>query len=70
VGPDCTLNPGPDSTLIDTAVAIAEAAKRLNELRETWLNPSDLVRRVPEVVPGYPDRLLQDGLRNRWRAAA
>ena len=37
---------------------VAEAARRLNELRESWLNPLDLVRRVPEVVPGYPDRLL------------
>jgi type II restriction/modification system DNA methylase subunit YeeA len=40
------------------AVAIAEAARRLNELREAWLNPPDLVRREPEVVPGYPDRIL------------
>jgi hypothetical protein len=40
------------------AKAIAAAAARLNELREAWLNPPDLVRRVPEVVPGYPDRLL------------
>ena len=40
------------------AQAIAAAAARLNDLRETWLNPPDLVRRVPEVVPGYPDRLL------------
>jgi type II restriction/modification system DNA methylase subunit YeeA len=40
------------------AQAIAAAAARLNELRETWLNPPDLVQRVPEVVPGYPDRLL------------
>lgn len=40
------------------AKAIAEAARRLNELRENWLNPPDLVKRVPEVVPGYPDRLL------------
>ncbi len=40
------------------AVRIAEAARRLNELRETWLNPPDLVRREPEVVPGYPDRIL------------
>jgi type II restriction/modification system DNA methylase subunit YeeA len=39
------------------AVAIAEAARRLNELREAWLNPADLVERVPEVVPGYPDRI-------------
>lgn len=40
------------------AVKIAAAAKRLNELRENWLNPADLVDRVPEVVPGYPDRIL------------
>jgi len=40
------------------AQAIAAAAARLNELRENWLNPSDLVRREPEVVPGYPDRIL------------
>jgi len=40
------------------AQAIAVAAARLNELRENWLNPSDLVRREPEVVPGYPDRIL------------
>jgi type II restriction/modification system DNA methylase subunit YeeA len=40
------------------AVAIAEAARRLNELRETWLNPPDLVKRVPEVAPGYPDRIV------------
>ena len=40
------------------AVRIAEVARRLNELRENWLNPPDLVRREPEVVPGYPDRIL------------
>jgi type II restriction/modification system DNA methylase subunit YeeA len=40
------------------AIAIAAAAKRLNELREAWLNPPDLVKRVPEVVPGFPDRIL------------
>jgi type II restriction/modification system DNA methylase subunit YeeA len=40
------------------AQAIAAAAARLNELRENWLNPADLVVRVPEVVPGYPDRIL------------
>lgn len=40
------------------AVAIAEAARGLNELREAWLNPPDLVERVPEVVPGYPDRIV------------
>lgn len=44
---------GPDSRF----PAIAEAAKRLNELRENWLNPPEWVERVPEVVPGYPDRI-------------
>jgi type II restriction/modification system DNA methylase subunit YeeA len=37
---------------------IATAAKRLNELRQAWLNPPDLIRIEPEVVPGYPDRIL------------
>jgi hypothetical protein len=40
------------------AGAIAEAALTLNALRENWLNPPDLVKRAPEVVEGYPDRLL------------
>jgi type II restriction/modification system DNA methylase subunit YeeA len=40
------------------AIAIAEAARRLNNLREAWLNPPDLVERVPEVVPGYPDHIV------------
>ncbi|MDF2234958.1 class I SAM-dependent DNA methyltransferase [Albimonas sp. CAU 1670] len=40
------------------AQKIADAAAQLNTLRENWLNPPDLVRREPEVVPGYPDRIL------------
>jgi len=40
------------------ALAIATAARKLDELRENWLNPADLVRREPEVVPGYPGRIL------------
>lgn len=40
------------------AYKIAQAAARLNELRENWLNPSNLIDHVPEVVPGYPDRVL------------
>ncbi|MEM6908349.1 MAG: hypothetical protein AAF494_06685 [Pseudomonadota bacterium] len=40
------------------ARAIGEAAARLNTLRENWLNPKELVERVPEVVEGYPDRIL------------
>lgn len=44
------------------AQAIAAAAARLNELRENWLNPADLVVREPEVVPGCPNRILpKDG---------
>ena len=35
------------------AIRIAEAAHRLNELRERWLNPPEWVDRIPEVVPGY-----------------
>jgi type II restriction/modification system DNA methylase subunit YeeA len=53
----------PDIPAVDYAAdpraqAIASAAARLNELRENWLNPADLVVREPEVVPGYPDRTL------------
>ncbi|MDQ5909195.1 MAG: hypothetical protein QG599_1289, partial [Pseudomonadota bacterium] len=40
------------------AQAIADAARKLNELRENWLNPPQWVDRVPEVVPAYPDRLI------------
>jgi type II restriction/modification system DNA methylase subunit YeeA len=51
------------------AVRIAQAAKRLDELRRNWLNPPDLVEIVPEVYPTpemlaaghpkiYPDRIL------------
>ena len=40
------------------AQAIADAARKLNELRENWLNPPPWVNRVPEVVPGYPDRVI------------
>jgi len=32
--------------------------RSFDELREAWLNPEDLVERVPEVVPGYPDRIV------------
>ncbi len=38
------------------AVAIAEAARRLVELRDRWLNPSEWVEWVDEPVPGYPKR--------------
>ena len=40
------------------AQAIAAAARELVEKRDLWLNPPDLTERVPEVVPGYPDRIV------------
>lgn len=40
------------------AQKIAEAARKLNELRENWLNPAGSVKIVPEVVEGYPDRII------------
>ena len=33
------------------AIAIARAAKRLNDLRERWLNPPEWTEAVPEVIP-------------------
>ena len=38
------------------AVAIAEAARRLVELRDRWLNPPEWVEWMDEPVPGYPKR--------------
>lgn len=43
------------------AMKVARSAARLNELRENWLNRPDPVDRVPEVVPGFPDRNLPKG---------
>ena len=40
------------------ASGIAWAAKRLDNLRLAWLNPPELVRMEPEVVPGLPDRVI------------
>jgi type II restriction/modification system DNA methylase subunit YeeA len=40
------------------AEKISIAAKRLDQLRNNWLNPPDLIMSVPEVVKGYPDRIL------------
>ena len=38
------------------AIAIANAARRLVELRDRWLNPPEWVEWVDEPVPGYPKR--------------
>ena len=46
------------------ATAIAQAAQRLNALRQAWLNPPEWTQTVPEVVPlgmttsPYPDRTV------------
>ena len=53
-----------DPALKAHATRIAEAAARLNALREAWLNPPEWTERVPEVVPlglersPYPDRVV------------
>ena len=38
--------------------AIGAAARALDEARERWLNPPELVRREPDVVPELPERVL------------
>jgi hypothetical protein len=40
------------------AQAIARAARDLVAARDRWLNPAELVQCIPEVVPGYPDRIV------------
>lgn len=56
---DLTPNiPAADYIEDPRAKRIAAAAKELDDKRNAWLNPPDLVDIVPEVVPGYPDRIL------------
>ncbi len=50
--------PAPGHSLDLRVQAIATAAARLNDIRENWLNPADLIVRKPEVVSGNPDRIL------------
>ena len=38
------------------AIAIADAARRLADLRDRWLNPPEWVEWVDEPVPAYPKR--------------
>ena len=40
------------------AIAIAEAARRVVELRDRWLNPREWVEWVDEPAPGYPKRAV------------
>jgi len=75
----------PDGALIPAALppalreragAIAQAAHRLDTLRQNWLNPPEWTRPVPEVIPlgmsasPYPDRIeplpgFEDELKKR-----
>lgn len=50
----------PASTYADDprAQRIADAARALVEARDRWLNPPEWTDRIPEVVPGYPDRIV------------
>jgi len=53
-----TLNLRPEQYVNPHAAEIGAAAMNLNEQRENWLNPPEWVERLPEVVAGYPDRLI------------
>ena len=48
--------PAADYAADSRAVAITEAARRLVELRDRWLNPPEWVEWVDEPAPGYPKR--------------
>ncbi len=48
--------PAADYAADPRAAAIAEAARRLVELRDRWLNPPEWVDWIDEPVPGYPSR--------------
>ena len=52
-----TPNVQVDSNAADPrAIAVAEAPRRLVELRDRWLNPPEWVDWVDEPAPGYPQR--------------
>lgn len=38
--------------------SIADAAKKLDDIRTRWLFPTEWVETVPEVVAGFPARLV------------
>ena len=46
----------PAAAYADDPRAIADAARRLVELRDRWLNPPEWVEWIDEPVPGYPKR--------------
>ena len=50
--------PAADYASDPRAISIAEAAQRLVELRDRWLNPPEWMEWVNEPVPGYPKRAV------------
>jgi len=54
------LTPDLDPTMFSNkhTSSIAKSVQDLVSLRENWLNPPEWVERVPEVLSGYPDRLI------------
>lgn len=50
--------PAADYAADPRAVRIADAARKLDEARDRWLNPPEWTERVPEVVADYPDRIV------------
>lgn len=44
---------------VNEAVAdIRRAARQLVTLRDNWLNPAEWTNRIPEIISGYPDRIV------------
>jgi type II restriction/modification system DNA methylase subunit YeeA len=57
--PEClALNRPVVALATDTTQLVSAAAKSLNEMRESWLNPSELAYLMPEVLREYPDRII------------
>ncbi|MEA3644050.1 MAG: hypothetical protein VBE63_29625, partial [Lamprobacter sp.] len=56
--PSGAIIPSVASDVRTHAEPIAEAAHQLDALRRHWLNPPEWIEVVPEVVPGYPDRII------------
>ena len=53
--PDC---PAASYAADPRAQAIAKATQTLVTARDRWLNPPEMVNIVPEVAPGFPDRIM------------
>jgi hypothetical protein len=43
---------------LESAARIEHAASQLNNLRNRWLYPQDLITIEPEIVAGFPDRFV------------